>query len=140
MADNPYPNPGGGGGASADGAYAERGRGVENGYLSDEDDFREREEAQEEDTSDEDAVFGGYREEQRDYYAILNVPRDVCMHTSTCKRGIVSGVSGISTASTSKLGACLVPLLTNRLRVVQPGIRYPAPTVVQASISALPPG
>ncbi|RPB27035.1 hypothetical protein L211DRAFT_834702 [Terfezia boudieri ATCC MYA-4762] len=76
MADNPFPNPGGGGGASADGGYAEEqgwSRGGGDGYSSDnEDESREREE----DTADEDELVGDYGEEQRDYYAILNVPRD----------------------------------------------------------------
>jgi len=80
MADYPYPNARGG---AADGGYAEgEGYGVENVHFSDDDDFREAGE----DTTDEDELFGD-GVEQKDYYAILNVPRNVCMRTSTSKCG-----------------------------------------------------
>ena len=80
MADNPYPNHGGGGGAPEEDGRA---HGVENGYFSGEGDFQEREGGREgEDTADEDEQLGDdgeqQQQQQRDYYAILNVPRDVC--------------------------------------------------------------
>jgi len=78
MAGNPYPNPGGGGGASPEEERGHGAGGVENGYFSDEDDFRER--GQEDEDGYE--LVGEYGQQQRDYYAILNLPRDVCMQAS----------------------------------------------------------
>lgn len=74
MSDNPHPSHGGGGGRASAG-YESR---AENGYISEEDGFSEGDTdggaaGEEEQPGD----YGGEGEQETDFYAILNVSRDV---------------------------------------------------------------